>query len=56
MTKPPRLAVITSKTLRVFEGRKFLAEYQIDGELTAEDVEAVRITDNPFTTVQENQS
>lgn len=48
MTKPPRLAVITAKTLRVFEGRTFLAEYAIQGELSAADVEAARIADNPL--------
>lgn len=56
MTKPPRLAVIAPKTLRVFEGRKFLAEYSIEGELSAEDVEAARTAANPLELTQENKS
>ena len=53
MTTPPRLVVITSTKLRVFEGRKFLAEYAVLGEFDAADVEAVRLTDNPFQLTQE---
>lgn len=52
----PRLAVITPTTLRVFEGRKFLAEYAIQGELTVEDVEAARMADNPLVLTQEVKS
>ena len=56
MTKPPRLAVITAKTVRVFEGRKFLAEYLVQGELSAEDIEAARTSDNPLALTKEDQS
>lgn len=42
MTQTPRLVVITPKTARVFEGKKFLAEYQITGPFTSEDIEMIR--------------
>ena len=48
MTTPPRLVVITPSSLRVFEGRKFLAEYAVLGEIDALDVETVRVSNNPF--------
>ena len=48
MTTPPRFVVITFSSLRVFEGRKFLAEYAVLGEIDAFDVEAVRLADNPM--------
>lgn len=37
-----RLAVISKSTVRIFEGKKFLAEYSVHGRLSAEDIETVR--------------
>lgn len=50
-----RFVVISPTTLRVFEGRKFLAEYKVLGEFDAADIEAVRVADDPFTAVQESK-
>lgn len=53
MTTLPRFVVIAANTLRVFEGRRFLAEYAVLGEFDAADIEFVRLTDNPFQLTQE---
>lgn len=44
-----RLVVInTAKgTYRVFEGRTFVAEYQSDGPVTAQEVEEIRLAPPP---------
>lgn len=56
MTNSPRLAVITPTTVRVFEGRKFLAEYKVLGDLSVGDVEAARTATDALELTQENQS
>lgn len=50
-----RFVVITPTLLRVFDGRKFMAEYKVLGEFDAADIEAVRIADNPFEITKESK-
>ena len=48
-----RFVVITPTLLRVFDGRKFVAEYKVLDEFDAADVEAVRVANNPFEITKE---
>ena len=41
-----RFVVITPSLLRVFDGRKFVAEYKVLGEFDAIDVETIRVANN----------
>lgn len=45
VANPPRLVVLTPVTARVFEGKKFLAEYIVTGPCSAAEVEEIRIAD-----------
>ena len=51
-----RFVVITPTLLRVFDGRKFIAEYKVCGEFDAIDVETIRVADNPLMPTQESKS
>lgn len=46
MTDPnKRLVVLTPDAARVFEGKKCVAHFKIDGPITSEDVEEIRTAD-----------